>query len=77
LLFGGDDGIRYAVNPQGHLLLFRNSQQNGTGDVANASVIGHGGWQRFGFLFGGGDEILCAARPQQRGTEVMVGAPWT
>jgi hypothetical protein len=52
--------ILYAVDEAGRLLFFRDKTQNGTGDVANPSVIGQGGWQNMRFLFSGGNGILYA-----------------
>jgi hypothetical protein len=59
-LFGGGDGIIYAVDDQGRLLFYRDYQRDGTGDVSNPSVIGLGGWQQFLHLFSGGDGIIYA-----------------
>ena len=56
-LFSGGNGILYAVNPQGQLLFYRDTTQNGTGDVNTPSVIGQGGWGQFKFLFSGGNGI--------------------
>ena len=53
-LFSGGDGIIYAVNDAGQLLFYRDTKQNGTGDVANPSVIGNAGWLDFEALFSGG-----------------------
>jgi hypothetical protein len=43
------------VDESGRLLFFRDKTQDGTGDVANPSVIGQGGWQNMRFLFSGGE----------------------
>ncbi|HUG64255.1 MAG TPA: alkaline phosphatase family protein [Gaiellaceae bacterium] len=49
------------VAPQpGQLLFYRDSTQNGTGDVSSPAVIGLGGWQAFKFLFSGGNGIIYA-----------------
>ena len=52
--------LTFGVNPAGRLLFYRDTTQNGTGDVANPSVIGLGGWQNFKFLFSGGNGIIYA-----------------
>ena len=44
----------------GRLLFYRDQNQNGTGNVANPSVIGLGGWQDFKFLLSGGNGIIYA-----------------
>ena len=44
----------------GELLFYRDTTQDGTGDVANPSVIGLGGWLDFKFLFHGGNGIIYA-----------------
>jgi hypothetical protein len=59
------DGPRSSIGLQitgvsGQLLFYRDTTQNGTGDVANPSVIGQGGWQNFKFLFSGGNGIIYA-----------------
>ena len=59
-LFGGGDGILYAVDSAGRLLFYRDWRRDGTGDVSSPSVIGQGGWQQFLHLFSGGDGILYA-----------------
>jgi hypothetical protein len=59
-LFGGGDGIIYAVDQDGRLLFNRDTTRNGTGDVGAPSVIGQSGWQDYRFLFGGGDGIIYA-----------------
>jgi hypothetical protein len=45
----------------GKLLFYRDTNQNGTGDVNTPSVIGQGGWQVFKFLAAGGNGIIYAA----------------
>jgi hypothetical protein len=40
-----------------NLLFYKDATQNGTGDVTNPSVIGHGGWS-YKFLFSGGNGII-------------------
>lgn len=65
-LFGGGNGILYAVDQQGRLLRYQDSAQDGTGDVSNPAVIGQGGWLQFKFLFGGGDDIIYAVDQQGR-----------
>jgi hypothetical protein len=52
--------LTFGVNPAGRLLFYRDTTQNGTGDVANPSIIGLGGWDAFKFLFSGGDGIIYA-----------------
>lgn len=59
-LFGGGDGIIYAVDTDGRLLFYRDYKRDGTGDVSNPGVIGLGGWQQFIHLFSGGDGIIYA-----------------
>ena len=54
--------MRYAVDPGGDLLFYRDHNQDGTGNVADPSVIGHGGFGAYKFLFsGGGKGIIYAA----------------
>jgi hypothetical protein len=48
------------VTQSGNLLFYRDNNQNGTGEVANPSTIGLGGWQNFKFLFSGGNGIIYA-----------------
>ncbi len=55
--------LEYFVGQTGQLLFYRDQSQNGTGDVANPSVIGLGGWQTFQFLFSGGNGIIYAVDP--------------
>ena len=50
----------------GQLLFYRDSNRDGTGDVANPSVIGLGGWQAFSFVFSGGDGIIYAVDGEGR-----------
>ncbi len=54
--FGGSLG--------GRLLFYRDTTQNGTGDVDSPSVIGQGGWEGFKFLFSGGNGIIYAVNPE-------------
>jgi hypothetical protein len=54
--FGGSLG--------GRLLFYRDTTQNGTGDVNTPKVIGLGGWAGFRFLFSGGDGIIYAVDQQ-------------
>lgn len=65
-LFGGGDGVIYAVDQEGRLLRYQDAAQNGTGDVSNPAVIGQGGWSQFKFLFSGGDGILYAVDQEGR-----------
>ena len=65
-VFGGGDGILYAVDAQGRLLFYRDKTQNGSGDVANLSVIGLGGWQSLERVFSGGGGVLYAVNPEGR-----------
>jgi hypothetical protein len=44
------------------LLYYRDAARDGTGDVANPSVIGLGGWQDFVFLFSDGSGTIYAVR---------------
>ena len=44
----------------GQLLFYRDHTRDGTGDVANPSVIGLGGWQLLRHVFSGGDGIIYA-----------------
>jgi phospholipase C len=44
----------------GELLYFRDKTRDGTGDVANPSAIGLGGWQNFRHVFSGGNGVLYA-----------------
>jgi hypothetical protein len=46
------------------LFHYRDSNQNGTGNVANGSIIGPGGWDAFKFLFSGGNGIIYAVDQQ-------------
>ena len=62
-LFGGGDGIIYAVDDAGRLLFYRDRKRDGTGDVSSPGVIGQGGWQQFLHLFSGGDGIIYAVNP--------------
>ena len=59
-LFGGGDGIIYAVDSAGRLLFYRDHKRDGTGDVSSPGVIGQGGWQFMRHLFSGGDGIIYA-----------------
>jgi Tachylectin len=54
--FGGSIG--------GRLLFYRDTTQNGTGDVDTPGVIGQGGWENFKFLFSGGNGIIYAVNPE-------------
>jgi hypothetical protein len=58
--------LTFGVNPAGRLLFYRDTTQNGTGDVANPSVIGLGGWRDFKFLFSGGNGIIYAVDQADR-----------
>jgi hypothetical protein len=53
-----------APNPKaatkGNLLWSKDTRRNGTGEVLNSSIIGHGGWQHFRNIFSGGDGIIYA-----------------
>ena len=66
LLFGGGNGVIYAVDSEGRLLRYQDSARDGTGDVSNPAIIGQGGWLQFKFLFSGGDGILYAVDQQGR-----------
>ena len=48
----------------GQLLFYRDTTQNGTGDVNTPLVIGQGGWNAFKFLFSGGNGIIYAVNQQ-------------
>ncbi len=50
----------------GQLLFYRDTTRDGTGDVANPSVIGLGGWQFMSTLFSGGDGTIYAIDPDGR-----------
>jgi hypothetical protein len=50
----------YGVDSAGNLLFYNDSHGDGTGDVSGYNVIGHGGWDAYKFLAGGGDGILYA-----------------
>ena len=61
-VFGGGNGIIYAVD-QGEgfltrLLFYRDTNQDGTGDVANPSVISQGNWGFRRSVFSGGNGII-------------------
>jgi hypothetical protein len=59
-LFGGGNGIIYAVDNDGRLLFNFDQNQDGTGDVGAPAVIGLNGWQDYRFLFSGGNGIIYA-----------------
>ncbi len=48
----------------GRLLLYKDTTQNGTGDVNTPQVIGGGGWQQFKFLFPGTNNVIYAVNQQ-------------
>lgn len=48
----------------GQLLFYRDTTQNGSGDVNTPAVIGLGGWQQFIHLFSGGNGIIYAVNPE-------------
>ena len=48
------------MSPEGNLLFYRDLARNGTELWAGPSIIGHGGWDAFKFLFSGGDGIIYA-----------------
>ena len=47
----------------GDLLWYKDHNRDGTGDVANGQVIGHGGWNDFTSVFSDGDGIIYAVTP--------------
>jgi hypothetical protein len=53
-------GILYAITTDGNLLFYRDKDQDGTGDVAGSTIIGHGGWNGFKSVFSGGDGVIYA-----------------
>jgi hypothetical protein len=60
-LFGGGDGIIYAVDGDGRLLFYRDEHRDGSGDIgAPTGVIGLNGWADYRFLFDGGDGVIYA-----------------
>ena len=59
-VFPGGDGIIYAVNEQGQLMIYRDDNRDGTGQVRLLGIIGQGGWQNFVHLFSGGDGTIYA-----------------
>ncbi|HEV7912417.1 MAG TPA: alkaline phosphatase family protein [Albitalea sp.] len=65
LLFGGGNGMIYAVDAAGRLLLYRDRMQDGTGDVANPQVLATG-WQTHLRGFSGGNGIVYAVDAQGR-----------
>ena len=48
----------------GRLFFYRDTTQNGTGDVNTPGVIGQGGWEQFKFLFSGFNNVIYAVNPQ-------------
>jgi hypothetical protein len=46
------------------LFFYRGARQDGTGDVANGSIIGRGGWDRFTSVFSGGNGVIYAVDQQ-------------
>lgn len=56
-------GIIAPIMIPGNLLFYRDHTQDGTGDVANPSIIGQGSWNNFKFLFSGGSGVLYAVDP--------------
>jgi hypothetical protein len=48
----------------GRLLYYKDTTQNGTGDVNTPQVIGRGGWQDFLFLFSAANNVIYAVNPQ-------------
>ena len=48
----------------GRLLYYKDTTQNGTGDVNTPQVIGQGGWQQFIFLFAAENNVIYAVNPQ-------------
>ena len=48
----------------GRLLYYKDTTQNGTGDVNTPQVIGQGGWQQFKFLFSAGNNVIYAVNQQ-------------
>lgn len=65
-LFGGGNGLIYAIDAQGRLLLHHDRMQDGTGDVASPVVLAAGGWQTHRFAFSGGNGIVYAVDAQGR-----------
>ena len=53
--------VRFAPTIQpGRLLFYRDITRDGSGDVANPSVIDRGGWNTMEFICSGGDGIIYA-----------------
>jgi hypothetical protein len=48
----------------GRLFLYKDTTQNGTGDVKTPQVIGQGGWEQFKFLFAAGSNVIYAVNEQ-------------
>ena len=48
----------------GRLLYYKDTTQNGTGDVDTPQVIGQGGWQQFQFLFASDNGVIYAVSPE-------------
>ena len=48
----------------GRLLFYKDTTQNGTGDVNTPQVIGQGGWQQFLFLFAADNNVIYAVNPE-------------
>jgi phospholipase C len=57
---GRSQRIRPAGPVSGQLLHHRDRARNGTGQVADPSVIGLGGWQNFKSVFSGGNGVIYA-----------------
>jgi phospholipase C len=51
---------RQARRMSGELLYYRDRTRDGTGDVANPTLIGQGGWNAFRHLFSSGDGAIYA-----------------
>lgn len=53
-------GALYALTPEGDLWWYRDRTLDDGGDVANPSIVGHGGWNGFPTVFSGGQGDIYA-----------------
>ena len=64
-VFGGEDGVIYAVKPNGDLMFYKDLARNGTSNWVNngrGQKIGTG-WNSFKFVFDGEDGVIRAVLP--------------
>jgi N,N-dimethylformamidase beta subunit-like, C-terminal/Tachylectin len=54
--------LRYRFD-DGNLLLYRDANRDGTGDVGGGEIVWRGGWNEFAHVFDGGDGIVYAVTP--------------